>query len=126
MLPTLPVPLRFSFIQYFYLSGILYGYSHRVAFVPLYTGLILSFLAAFVIYIGRAKGFAFGLLLKSSLLASLFLAGLVNMSQSPYAMHNLKKTKIDTTGRIQLQIYSQKSYKGKQKFLIYILFFTGS
>ncbi|MHC1781115.1 MAG: ComEC/Rec2 family competence protein [Bacteroidales bacterium] len=95
----------------FYLSGILYGYSHRVAFVPLYTGLILSFLAAFVIYIGRAKSFAIGLLLKTALQTSLFLAGLVNMSQSPYALINLNKTKINTTGEFNYKFIVKNHIK---------------
>lgn len=100
----------------FYLSGILYGYSHRVAFVPLYTGLILSFLAAFVIYIGRAGSFAVGLLLKIALLTSLFLAGLLNMSQSPYALTNLKRTKINTTGEFNYKFIVKNHIKVSRNF----------
>ncbi len=95
----------------FYLSGILYGYSQSVAILPLYTGLVLSSFTAFVIYIRRIRGIASDLLLKIMLVSSFFLAGLCNISQSPYSLTNLQKTKINTTGEFNYKFIVKNHIK---------------
>jgi len=95
----------------FYLSGILYGYSQRVAFIPLFAGVVLSTLTAFVIHFRKLRSFSGNLILKFMLIFSFFLAGILNISQSPYSLINLQKTKINTTGEVEYKFIVKNHIK---------------